>query len=296
MRSSRIAAVVAAGVGVLAMSAPASAMAQGPAMGAAEGINVALAPGHERPLAHAFGAGERSQPRPTRAGRPAGPARPKLDPKQGVIPGLDLSIGKSHIGPFKQGEHNATYMITVSNLGSIGVGGFFSVTDNLPASMTATSISGVGWDCTLATLTCDRFGVLLPATQFPTIYLTVNVADDAPELVTNAATLSANVFEGPPIVTTATDPTRILSEDEDKGSGNNGGVNIKIDNHSVNHNDNDNTALNLNHTSAHAGAHQAQAQSTQVTTKVHTKVNTKLHVHDKNVVVIAKSRHHHHDC
>ncbi|WP_042386511.1 DUF11 domain-containing protein [Streptacidiphilus melanogenes] len=216
-------------------------------------------------------------------------AKPNANLRQAVVPGLDLSVGKSHIGPFRQGQHNATYMITVSNLGSVPAFGLFSVTDSLPPSMTATSISGVGWDCTLATLTCDRApGPLLSATDFPTIYLTVNVADDAPGFATNTATLTASVNGRPPIVTTVTDPTRILSGNEDRDPGKGGRVDVKIDNH------NSSAALNLNHTSAHAGAHQGQGQGQgqSQSTSVKTKVNTKLHAH--NSVVVGKSRHHRH--
>lgn len=296
MRSSCIAAVVAAGVGVLGMSAPASALTQAPSLGASEGVNVALSPGHERPLAHVLGAVDRSQPRPARAGRLVGKAGAKADRRQGVFPGLDLSIDKSHIGPFKQGEHNATYMISVSNLGAVPAGGFFQVTDYLPASMTATSISGVGWDCSLATLTCDRPGFLLPATQFPTIYLTVDVADNAPEFVSNTATLNAFVNGGLPVVGTATDPTRILSSDEDRGSGK-GGVNIKIDNRNNNRNHSTALNLNLNHTSAHAHAHaHAHAGARQEQAQVQgTSVKTKNHVHNTGVVVVKSRHHHHHD-
>jgi len=57
--------------------------------------------------------------------------------------------------------------------------------DTLPAGLTATAIAGTGWTCTLATLTCARLDVLAPATSYPAITVTVNVASDAPLTLTN---------------------------------------------------------------------------------------------------------------
>jgi hypothetical protein len=64
------------------------------------------------------------------------------------------------------------------------------VTDTLPAGLTATALSGVGWSCTLGTLTCTRADALAEGASYPTIALTVNVAADAPLEVINTATVS----------------------------------------------------------------------------------------------------------
>jgi uncharacterized repeat protein (TIGR01451 family) len=102
----------------------------------------------------------------------------------------DLTISKSHSGNFVQGQPGATYAITVTNSGGSGTSGTVSVTDTLPASLTPTAISGTGWSCTLATLTCTRSDILAAAASYPAISLTVNVASNAPSSITNTATVS----------------------------------------------------------------------------------------------------------
>src|SRR5262249_24980761 len=59
-----------------------------------------------------------------------------------------------------------------------------------PSGLTATAISGTGWACTLATLTCTRSDALAAGAAYPSITLTVNVAANAPSSVTNVATVS----------------------------------------------------------------------------------------------------------
>lgn len=105
----------------------------------------------------------------------------------------DLTIAKSHTGNFTQGQVGATYSITVTNSGFAPTSGVVSVTDALPASLTATTISGTGWSCVLATLTCTRSDPLAASASYPVITLTVDVANNAPASVTNAATVSGGV-------------------------------------------------------------------------------------------------------
>jgi uncharacterized repeat protein (TIGR01451 family) len=107
-----------------------------------------------------------------------------------VITPPDLTIIKSHSGNFVQGQTGATYTITVTNSGGSGTSGTVSLTDTLPASLTPTAISGTGWTCTLATLTCTRGDGLAAAASYPPIVLTVNVAGNAPNSVTNIANVS----------------------------------------------------------------------------------------------------------
>ena len=105
-------------------------------------------------------------------------------------PTPDLTITKSHSGNFVQGQTGANYTITATNGGSVLTTGTVSVTDTLPTGLTATAISGTGWTCTLATLTCTRSDALAAAASYPAITLTVNVASNAPASVTNTATVS----------------------------------------------------------------------------------------------------------
>jgi len=124
----------------------------------------------------------------------------------------DLAIAKSHTGNFSVGQTGATYTITVSNTGHGPTSGTVTVLDSLPTGLTATAISGTGWTCTLVTLTCTRADALAATSSYPAITLTVNVAANAPSLVTNSAVVSgggeANVANN-----TANDPTTVLVPD-----------------------------------------------------------------------------------
>ncbi|MGE5168138.1 MAG: YncE family protein, partial [Deltaproteobacteria bacterium] len=77
------------------------------------------------------------------------------------------------------------------NIGSGPTSGMVSVVDNLPAGLTATAISGTGWSCVLATLTCTRSDVLAAApAAYPPITVTVDVAANPPAQVINSADVS----------------------------------------------------------------------------------------------------------
>jgi len=102
----------------------------------------------------------------------------------------DLTITKSHSGNFFQGETGATYAVTVNNIGPGPTAGTVTVTDTLPAGLTATAITGTGWTCTVATLTCTRTDALASSASYPPITLTVSVAANAAASVTNIATVA----------------------------------------------------------------------------------------------------------
>lgn len=119
----------------------------------------------------------------------------------------DLVVNLSHNGNFAQGETGATYSLTVINNGAAPTFGTVSATDALPTGLTPTDISGSGWTCTLATLTCTRNDPLI--SFYPVITVTVNVASNAQSSITNMVTVSG----GGEINTTdnkASDPTQIL--------------------------------------------------------------------------------------
>lgn len=100
----------------------------------------------------------------------------------------DLTIVKAATGTFPQGQ-SAGYTLTVSNVGAGPTGGTVTVTDALPAGLTATSIGGTGWTCTLATLSCTRGDALAPGASYPPIAIAVDVAANAPSSLTNVATV-----------------------------------------------------------------------------------------------------------
>jgi uncharacterized repeat protein (TIGR01451 family) len=101
----------------------------------------------------------------------------------------DLTITKTHSGNFNQGQVGAIYKITVTNIGFSPTSGTVTVTDVLPAGLTG-SMSGTGWSCPGAGLTCTRSNALAPGASYPKITVTVVVAPTAPRNVVNTATVS----------------------------------------------------------------------------------------------------------
>ena len=91
--------------------------------------------------------------------------------------------------------------------------GIVTVTDALPAGLTATSISGTGWTCTLSTLTCTRTDGLA-GNSYPGITLKVNVAGSALGVVTNTAAVTGG-GDLNPSNNSASDVTKILLPEPD---------------------------------------------------------------------------------
>jgi trimeric autotransporter adhesin len=120
----------------------------------------------------------------------------------------DLTLNKTHTGNFTQGQIGATYTLTAKNSGTAATSGIVSVVDTLPTDLTATAISGTGWTCTLATLTCTRSDALAAGSSYPAITLTVNVAANAASSITNDATVSGG-GETNTANNTVTDPTTV---------------------------------------------------------------------------------------
>jgi len=104
--------------------------------------------------------------------------------------GVDLTILKTHAGSFYQGQTGATYTLTVSNIGGPPSSGSVAVTDTAPAGLTATAISGTGWNCTQPSGPCSRSDSLGAGASYPVLTLTVNVAAGAPASVVNTANVA----------------------------------------------------------------------------------------------------------
>jgi uncharacterized repeat protein (TIGR01451 family) len=107
-----------------------------------------------------------------------------------TVDGADMTLRKSHTGDFTQGDAGRTYSLVARNSGNMPSSGTVSVTDTLPAGLTATGISGNGWSCKLATLSCTRSDALAAGASYPAITVTVDVASDAPATVINTAKVS----------------------------------------------------------------------------------------------------------
>ena len=105
-----------------------------------------------------------------------------------VINGPDLSVTKSHVDPFTQGDPGDTFTITVSNVGASPTSGLVTVTDALPPSLGGVLMAGTGWSC--AVPTCTRSDALAAGASYPAITLTVSVDSAAPPHVINTVTVS----------------------------------------------------------------------------------------------------------
>jgi len=124
-----------------------------------------------------------------------------------IVRPASLSITKTHAGNLSRGQIGATYTITVSNTANTGpTVGTVTVADTLPPRMTATSMSGPGWTCVLATTTCTRSDALAPGASYPPITLVVNLAIDISGNIVNTATVSGG---GDPNSHTAMDASHV---------------------------------------------------------------------------------------
>src|SRR5579864_537306 len=105
-----------------------------------------------------------------------------VSPSFNVQNSPDLTVISSHTGNFTQGQTGATYTLTASNVGNQATTGTVTVNDNLPAGLTPTAMSGTGWSCTVAALSCNRSDALAAHSAYPVITLTVNVANNAAQI------------------------------------------------------------------------------------------------------------------
>ena len=123
-----------------------------------------------------------------------------------ITPVTDLIVLKTHSGNFTQGASGRTYTIVAKNAGGLATSGTVTVTDTLPAGLSATAIAGTGWSCVLGTLTCTRSDALAGGGSYPPISVTVNVAANAAAQLVNTATVSGG---GDAVATdnSANDPT-----------------------------------------------------------------------------------------
>ena len=129
-----------------------------------------------------------------------------------AIPAPDLTISKSHVGNFTQGQIGAQFTVTVTNSGTPSTIGVVTLTDTVPrASLRRRPVVLAGPAPSAgATVTCTRSDALAPGASYPPVTITVNVAANAPASVTNTATISG----GGDVNTannTATDVTTILA-------------------------------------------------------------------------------------
>ena len=99
----------------------------------------------------------------------------------------DLTITKSHTGSFTQADAADTYTLTVTNSGTAASSGTVTITDTLPAGLTATGLSGTGWTVAANDLSATRTDALAVGGSYPPLTLTVSVSPTAAVSVTNTA-------------------------------------------------------------------------------------------------------------
>jgi uncharacterized repeat protein (TIGR01451 family) len=127
-----------------------------------------------------------------------------------VRAGVDLEMRKSHAGDFGQGG-TGVYSLSVKNASVVASTGTITVTDTLPAAMTYASYTGIGWTCSAVgqTVTCTNSNSIAPLAT-SVIFLTVNVAANAPAQLINTAVCS-NANDVYTANNTSSDTTRIVA-------------------------------------------------------------------------------------
>jgi len=103
--------------------------------------------------------------------------------------GPDLTVSKAHTGTMAQGG-TGEFTVTVANEGGIASSGAVTVTEQPPAGMTVTSMSGTGWNFDPNTLTVTRPDALAAGASYPPVTVSASLAADAAATLTNMATVS----------------------------------------------------------------------------------------------------------
>jgi len=106
-----------------------------------------------------------------------------------VSSGPDLALSKATNSTYQQGGAGQ-FTVTVSNVGGASTTGAVTVTEQPPAGMTVTSMSGDGWIFDAQNLSATRSDSLGAGASYPTITVGVAIAADAPNSLTNSVTLS----------------------------------------------------------------------------------------------------------
>jgi uncharacterized repeat protein (TIGR01451 family) len=126
-----------------------------------------------------------------------------------ALPSADLVLSKTAVGTFTAGG-TGTYALTVTNLGPSASGAPLTVTDTLPAGMTFTSASALGWSCSGSqTVTCTRSTAMAAGTS-SIITLHVAVADSLSGTQVNTATVSGPARDVNPADNTDTAAVNVL--------------------------------------------------------------------------------------
>jgi uncharacterized repeat protein (TIGR01451 family) len=120
--------------------------------------------------------------------------RPGTPPEPFVFTDGPLAISAAHSpATFTRGGTGTLTVVVSNDADEPTDDSTVTVTDRLPAGLTATGAGGSGWSCSgTATVRCTRAGVLSPGASYPPITIAVGVAADAPATVTHAPSVAGH--------------------------------------------------------------------------------------------------------
>jgi glycosidase len=104
--------------------------------------------------------------------------------------GIDLAVTATNSGQALVQGGSGQFTVTVSNVGASTSSGTVTVSNQLPAGLNMTSMSGTGWTFNSNNLTATRSTTTGAGTSFPAITIGFNVASSASALLTNTVTVS----------------------------------------------------------------------------------------------------------
>jgi hypothetical protein len=99
-----------------------------------------------------------------------------------------LTINKSHVGNFSQGQVGVQYTVNINNTSVAATIGQVTMTETPPTGLTITGMSGTGWTCN--TSTCTRSDALAGNMGYPTITITGNISSNATSPLVNQVSVS----------------------------------------------------------------------------------------------------------
>jgi len=105
----------------------------------------------------------------------------------------DLKIVKARTGADFVAGGTSEYTLNVNNHGDAKTQGQVTVTDPLPAGLTATAVDAPGWTCNAlpaGSLPCSRTDALPAGQSYPPIVVTVAIDDSVADEVENTSTVS----------------------------------------------------------------------------------------------------------
>ena len=108
----------------------------------------------------------------------------------------NLFITSSQTGALFPGQTNAMFLLNVKNLGGAPSVGQVTVVEKPPSGLTVTSISGLGWSCSLQSLTCTRGDPLASGQSYPALTIIASVASGVSGTLANTASVSNGAGTG----------------------------------------------------------------------------------------------------